>query len=718
MSSNDSMSSSRLSQFGLYRTIDARTEEFLKLSRKRQIRQGCACAAVSTAITVTVVVVILIIYEYAIAVEWSLVQKSRAHRKSDNISTSHDSPVADRLDRSYFGFDQDYFERMPLLVNAMQENSYVDPFVDIPTQRRGSKMVSIQHTITTTPMPQGPIRRTSPRPFIYEMRSPTPVPFSKTFGSKSWIESYRNAQRLKNIQEIIKYLEKTVNAKAADFHSVPSTHIAFSGVYVEPMVHNKHSDHNQDGTDDLLAVSSNREEVIKSNHLPDPLYRFKPDTPSDVNMLADSYLRFLPIADYSFTNRTEHTKIPMFKPIPSHHRNNPTQSSSDKYSTVLKPKTFSVMLSLFPLLNSHSDWKNGYTTKPPPPVADIISITTTRRPQFRRKSNVPIRRIIQYKKRPRLLNVIDKHKSSTKVEKDFQNISYKPSNMVLHINLYTPDKTTEPSTYNSTFSREQYGLPTVSYEPTTEIPFKTSTVKVEDFHMGSSGIIPIESRSNSPTPALQPLPKVTTMTPFFDITPSSDIHSFTTPTPPEIMKFSHEDAKIPHEYQNYRPTEEYDHVIEFERRSMKESFETKMDMESREDIHLERHIYLMNDSKVSDDELNDTLSNWDHRKLLVKLKNILENETSDEITEAPVRDNLESTTAKQTNGHSRHLNQNYRILNKWLDPNSEENRKRRYELYAKGFRRASFNTTYVEIKRNKTAIINEKNISHDSDANV
>lgn len=52
-----SSSGSRIRQFGLYRTIDARTEEFLRSSRKRQIRQGCACAAISTAITVTVVVV-------------------------------------------------------------------------------------------------------------------------------------------------------------------------------------------------------------------------------------------------------------------------------------------------------------------------------------------------------------------------------------------------------------------------------------------------------------------------------------------------------------------------------------------------------------------------------------------------------------------------------------------------------------------------------------
>ncbi|CAG9126901.1 unnamed protein product [Plutella xylostella] len=40
MSESVSSSSSKVSQFGLYRTIDSRTEEFLKLSKKRQIRQG------------------------------------------------------------------------------------------------------------------------------------------------------------------------------------------------------------------------------------------------------------------------------------------------------------------------------------------------------------------------------------------------------------------------------------------------------------------------------------------------------------------------------------------------------------------------------------------------------------------------------------------------------------------------------------------------------
>lgn len=59
MASDDTSlsSGSRIRQFGLYRSIDARTEEFLRLSRKRQMRQGCACAAASTAITVTVVIV-------------------------------------------------------------------------------------------------------------------------------------------------------------------------------------------------------------------------------------------------------------------------------------------------------------------------------------------------------------------------------------------------------------------------------------------------------------------------------------------------------------------------------------------------------------------------------------------------------------------------------------------------------------------------------------
>lgn len=64
MSSEGSVSSngSNIRQFGLYRSIDAKTEEFLRLSRRRQIRQGCACAAVSTAITVTVVVVSILFY--------------------------------------------------------------------------------------------------------------------------------------------------------------------------------------------------------------------------------------------------------------------------------------------------------------------------------------------------------------------------------------------------------------------------------------------------------------------------------------------------------------------------------------------------------------------------------------------------------------------------------------------------------------------------------
>lgn len=48
---------SKIRQFGLYRTVDARTEEFLKLSRKKQLKQGFVCAAISTAVTVTVVIV-------------------------------------------------------------------------------------------------------------------------------------------------------------------------------------------------------------------------------------------------------------------------------------------------------------------------------------------------------------------------------------------------------------------------------------------------------------------------------------------------------------------------------------------------------------------------------------------------------------------------------------------------------------------------------------
>ncbi|KAM3961938.1 uncharacterized protein ACR2FA_004026 [Aphomia sociella] len=698
MSSDSSVTtstSSRIRQFGLYRTIDARTEEFLRLSRKRQIKQGCACAVISTAITVTIVVVILLIYEYAIAVEWSLVQNKNTYRRSNNTIVVNDTPVADRLDRSYFGFDQDYYERMPLLVNAMQENSYIDPMIDIPTQKRG-RNIELTRTKTmiptTEPKQSTSIRRTSPRPFIYEIRSPTPIPFSKTYRSKSWVESYRNAERLKNIQQIIKYLERTINAKVGDMHTLsPSTHIAFSGVYVEPV--------NQDiskGTDkspsiDLLLESSNNIETMKAINQADPLFKYKPDNPGEVNLLADSYLRFSPISTTSLLDNREHPKVPMFRPIPIHNQKKQSDLSQSSATSNLnidpisKPKMFSVMLNLYPLIPSlGSNTKTKDFIKPMQSNPDKIYITTSR-PLFRRKT--ALRRNSILNKRPRMFNEnneykLQKHKEVTLNSKDKARDNIDPdkkTNMIVQVNVYQADKTANPfNEKENTTEMNTNNNVARNFNLVTDVPIQLSTTQVEDHHLGSSGIIPIESRTE-PTRAL---PKVTTMIPFFDSPTTTNVNTWHT-SPPEILKFSHEDAKIPDQYLNT----EKNHYIHTEN-----------------NYNLESEVFKI-DRRNFKESIHSTEEEFDARTLIIKLKNILNNTTEKIATDDKTREETTTHSSKENTtkvNQIKHINGHYRSKfnpKQWLDPNSEANRKRRLQLFAKGFRRPSSNSSYVEIDR-------------------
>lgn len=642
--------------------------------------------------------VILLIYEYAIAVESSLVQSiRRANRKLNTTNITNDTPFADRLDRSYFGFDQDYYERMPLLVNAMQENSYVDPTIDITHEQRGNylKPPKLIPTLKTTHK-TAHVRRTSPRPFIFEYKSPTPVPFSKTYRSKSWIESYRNAQRLKNIQQVIKYLEKTINAKIGDMYTLPSSkQIAFTGLYLEPSVL---QDKSHESEQDLAVDSSNKVGFVQSNHQSDPLFRYKPDNPGEVNLLADGFLRFSP--NPNFGGRTELTNIPMFRPIPSNKRTchgygcetrkitdsipipSSTEKSYDESSNFSQAKTFSVMLNLFPLKpHSREETKKMDTNKTP---LDQIYLTTSK-PLilFKRKSTNLSRRRTIPPKRPRILK---EHKMLHEIENNINsrekiNESAAGSNMIVQINLYTPNEKTE-TTSTTEINNNMKELVTSSTESnimnfipsrTTEVPFLLSTSQVEDYHVGSSGIIPVEARAPPPPPPV--FPQATTLSPFFDVTLSNTEAAWFT-KPPDILKFSHEDAKIPEEYRKYRESDVSDNIFsDINRRNFRGSFE---------------------------------MGDFESRTLVTKLKN--EHERFETTTSALRGESTtEPTTTTQINGHYRSVNQKPNILSTLLDPNSEMNRKRRLNLYAKGFRRANFSRDYVEIQRNSTSVENIDN---------
>lgn len=665
--------------------------------------------------------VILLIYEYGIAVESSLVQRIRSNY-------TNDTPIADRLDRSFFGLDQDYFERMPLLVNAMQENSYIDPSVDISLNKNKPKYLSTNYTrprpdhskrITTSVDNRIPaIRRTSPRPFYFEYRGPTPMPFSKTYGSRSWVEGYRNTQRLRNLQQVIKYLEKTINAKFGDLYTHPtSTHIAFSGVYVEPSSKKEPNYIKTTPPPADLAVEESQHVESKKNHQPDPLYSFKPEAPGDVNLLADGFFRFSPTRSNAFLNSKETVHIPMFRPIPYRKRNyipKSRESGENKVVNLIgsgeiehpeatlskKQKSFNVMLNLFPLEPTNVDFKKLEVTETSAPPLDQIYITTSSPlVQFRRRSTTPIRRTTTRIKNPRFLISKKLYIARTIPEKK----ANEPK-MIVHVNVYPPTETTtqDPSAIGSN-----------PYRFGTEIPILTST-QVEDFHVGSSGIIPIESRLIPAPPLPVPtLPTVTTMIPFFD-TLSSSTESSVTTNQPEVIKFSQQDAdKSSYSSEGFITTNQPE-VFKFSQEDAKvpdqylrlaEWASTTQPMSRRNSHHIE--------IKEKDDETIEQDS--EDNALITKLRNKSATVT-EESTTAKFEYEEETTTFRTyvplINGHYRSVNQNSKNVNSWLNGNSESNRKRRLEMSVTGFRKPTYVPQYTEIKRNNTI---KETLEDDSD---
>lgn len=602
--------------------------------------------------------------------------------------TDGEEPFADRLDRSYFGLDQDYYERMPLLINALQENTYFDTTLETsaPFAKKRRYNMTIKPTTSRPTFRPSAVRRTSPRPFFFEYRSATPLPFSKTYGSRSWVERYRNEERLKNIRQIIKYLETTINAKSGNMNAkTPSTQIAFTGLYIEPMMENKGSD--TDSKSDLQQESSENIKTFKSNHLADPLFNFKPENPGDVNLLADDFLRFAPIPTPSLLDSSN--KYPMFRQIPFHTRNclgnrceennkgshKLLTSSSEGVQTETPPvsttKSFSVMLNLFPL-------KNEKTTAAT--SLDNIYLTTSRPLiQFKRKSNVAFRRIHTPYKRPKYLSdLINKQSkiSKPKENQNKENIQTETgTQMIVHVKVYSPDEKIDMK--NET-KKIHPTIPSTQTNPyTSKAPIELSTSQIEDHHVGSSGYIPVEVKSETPS-----LPKVTTMHPFFEMTTE-----YPWPTPTEVLQFNAEDAKVPNQY---------------------------VDLKRRTNTY--QNIEISRRNSGGQVEIQEEPST-----LIVKLKN----EFVRTATEAPEvnksTEKVDETTTvwtyvPQINGHYRSINQNSKNVNAWLDANLENNRKKRLEQSVTSFH--TYDPMYVEIKRNHTQTSSREDDVNDNDDNV
>lgn len=636
--------------------------------------------------------VILLIYEYAIAVEWTLVQNT-----GDVVTISKvlkNQPMADRLDRTYFGFDQEYLEKMPLLINSLQENNYIDTtleMTDVISKRKLFNATAIKTTVKPTSK-LSTIRRTSPRPFYFQYRHPTPLPFSKTYGSRKWVERFRNEERLKNIRQIIKYLENTIHAKVGDMHAKPTEkHIAFTGFYTEPMLENK----NEESYNlDLQPASSDLKKRYM-NHLADPLFNFKPENPGDVNLLAEEFLRFAPVGPSGPNRKTN--EYPMFRQIPLENRNchgnkceenkernnklfpRPTLLNQTETPPLSTTKSFSVMLNLYPIkTKSESSKLDALTTTK---ALDKIYFTTSRPLlQFKRKSNISFRRIYTPYRRPKYLSNLTNKDSKSNETKETPTPN---TQMIVHVKVY--DKLqgkNETVEKNSTISKPL--IPTNPY--TTKAPIEFSTSQIEDYHVGSSGYISVLDKTD------KSLPKVTTMIDFFDTTTKNSDPERTQTT--SVVRFNIQDAKVPNHYLNINTQVRQGDI--YRRKSM--------EFLNREELYKE--INTNEKLKKNGNNLsNPNNTNVENNTLVVKLMNSFSNKLMDS-TEANTEEitTSDKTYVPQINGHYRSINQNSRNVNKWLNTEPESDRKNRLQNAMSGTR--TYVPMYVEIKRNNSKTSN------------
>ncbi|XP_014357365.2 uncharacterized protein LOC106709947, partial [Papilio machaon] len=630
-------SSSQARHFGLYRTIDARTEEFLRLSRKRQIRQGCACAAVSTAITVTIIVAVLLIYEYAIVVETSLVQNRKSLNKSDREKSMKNlRPIADRLDRSYFGFDQDYYERMPLLVNALAENIYTQPFPETVTVQKLKKHdIALRANLPFNTYKL--IRRTSPRPFHFEQIT-TPYPFSKIYGSKTWVDSYRNAQRMKNLHHIMLYLGKTINAKLGDIHTIPTqTHIAFTGMYIDP-------------ANAKYPTESFMQKVnpTQFRHRVDPLFTFKPDNPGDVNLLAEDFSSALT------DNEDKKESYPYSRIDENCSHNSQDQNTETEKLNTLKDSIVNGFRKQGLVTESKIQSHSPTTSK----MLEKIYITTSRPViHFKPRSARPITRLYFKYTSPRPqqkeVNTIDSiYKSKPELNGS--------ANTIVHVNVFPIE--TVIKNKDQDFKKDENTIRvSTTTKPIKQIPVIVAK-EVEDYHEGSSGIIPMTTMTETSEPGVS--------TPFFDTTQSYSESLWSTNSP-DIIKFSPEDAKIPDQYTTMTTLEDTTATTETISRTYKSV------------------------------EYDDEDRNIEAKTLIIKLVNNLESTTSqsNKYDLSEVEEFKTNTYVPQINGHYRNMEQNVRKLFELLKENSEKYRRHRLKPITT-IRSPTYVPMYVEIKRN------------------
>ncbi|XP_072940521.1 uncharacterized protein [Epargyreus clarus] len=211
--SSDGSVSSGISQFGLYRTIDARTEEFLKLSKKRQIRQGCVCAAISTAITVTVVVATILIYEYNVMAE----VRRTSHKSNwlDLMNNSADGPtLQERFNKANINIDRTTLKLLPILLKAFNQNRYVDKLIEEPTSLyppyEKSDTTDVSYTKNVFADTRNWMKMPNSRLYAIEYKT-SPIVYFKNPTRN--VDYFTKIRKIRDYQRIMNYFDKMISER-------------------------------------------------------------------------------------------------------------------------------------------------------------------------------------------------------------------------------------------------------------------------------------------------------------------------------------------------------------------------------------------------------------------------------------------------------------------------------------------------------------------------
>ncbi|CAK1603755.1 unnamed protein product [Parnassius mnemosyne] len=208
MTSDQSVSStsSRVRQFGLYRTIDARTEEFLRLSRRRQIRQGCACAAVSTAITVTIIVSILLVFEI------NIIPKTEIKTTQDWLGLVNRSAEGIPSDEAKLNIDKTTLKLLTILIKALHENKYLNKIIGDNTTPKPHPAYERQHTTEFTYKKnvfsdrKNWLRYPTSRVLAIEYKT-SPIMYFKTPKN----DYFTKIRKIRDYQRIMNYVDKMIS---------------------------------------------------------------------------------------------------------------------------------------------------------------------------------------------------------------------------------------------------------------------------------------------------------------------------------------------------------------------------------------------------------------------------------------------------------------------------------------------------------------------------